>query len=33
MAKAASTSGVRDVKKKPQTLEFRHHLVLNQWLF
>src|SRR5690606_31675638 len=34
MAKAKqSTSGVRDVKKKPQTLEFRHHLVLNQWLF
>ncbi|WP_221191895.1 DEAD/DEAH box helicase family protein [Microbulbifer rhizosphaerae] len=29
----ASKSGVRGKKAKKQTLEFRHHLVLTQWLF
>jgi hypothetical protein len=32
MAQAEST-GVRAKKAKKQTLEFRHHLVLSQWLF
>lgn len=31
MAKAAAQK--RTPKKKGSTLEFRHHLVLNQWLF
>lgn len=30
---AAKTTGVRAKKGKKQSLEFRHHLVLNQWLF